>query len=50
MIRDITEFRRTGVASRRVTELHIPDRDEEAPRAMCHAGRRDDARVRTTDQ
>jgi hypothetical protein len=45
MIRDVTEFRRTGVASRRVTELNIPVAAWRA--AMCHAGRRDDARVRT---
>jgi hypothetical protein len=45
MIRDVTEFRRTGVASRRVTELEIPVAAWRA--AMCHAGRRDDARVRT---
>ena len=45
MIRDVTEFRRTGVASRRVTELDIPVATWRA--AMCHAGRRDSARVRT---
>ena len=45
MIRDVTEFRRTGVASRRVTELDIPVAAWRA--AMCHAGRRDGARVRT---
>jgi hypothetical protein len=45
MIRDVTEFSRTGVASRRVTELEIPVAAWRA--AMCHAGRRDDARVRT---
>jgi hypothetical protein len=45
MIRDVTEFRRTGVASRRVTELDIPVAAWRA--AMCHAGRRDCARVRT---
>jgi hypothetical protein len=45
MIRDVTEFRRTGVATRRVTELEIPVAAWRA--AMCHAGRRDDARVRT---
>ena len=45
MIRDVTEFRRTGVASRRVTELDIPVAAWRA--AMCHAGHRDGARVRT---
>jgi hypothetical protein len=45
MIRDVTEFRRTGVASRRVTELDIPVAAWRA--AMCHAGRLDRARVRT---
>jgi hypothetical protein len=45
MIRDVTEFRRTGVASRRVAELDIPVAAWRA--AMCHAGRRDRARVGT---
>jgi hypothetical protein len=45
MIRDVTEFSRTGVASRRVTELEIPVAAWRA--AMCHAGRRESVRVRT---
>jgi hypothetical protein len=45
MIRDVAEFRRTGLASRRVAELDIPVGAWRA--AMCHAGRRDGARVRT---
>jgi hypothetical protein len=45
MIRDVSEFRRTGVASRRVADLHLPVGAWRA--AMCHAGRRDGARVRT---
>jgi hypothetical protein len=45
MIRDVTEFRRTGLATRRVTELDIPVAAWRA--AMCHAGRQDSARVRT---
>jgi hypothetical protein len=44
MIRDVTEFSRTGVASRRVTELDIPVAAWRA--AMCHAGRRESVRVR----
>ena len=45
MIRDVIEFRRTGVASRWVTELDVPVAVWRA--AMCHAGRRDGGRVRT---
>ena len=45
MIRDVTEFRHTGVASRLVTELSIPVAAWRA--AMCHTGRRDGVRVRT---
>jgi hypothetical protein len=45
MIRDVTEFSRTGVASRRVAELDIPVAAWRA--AMCHAGRRESVRVRT---
>jgi hypothetical protein len=45
MIRDVTDFRRTGVASRRVVELGIPVEAWRA--AMCRTARRDGARVRT---
>jgi hypothetical protein len=45
MIRDVTEFRRTGAASRHVTDLDVPVAAWRA--AMCHAGRRDGVRVRT---
>jgi hypothetical protein len=45
LIRDVAELRRTGVASRRVAELDIPAAAWRA--AMCHAGDRDGARVRT---
>jgi hypothetical protein len=45
VIRDIVELRRTGVASRLVAELDIPASTWRS--AMCHAGRRDGARVRT---
>ncbi len=45
MIGDVIEFRRTGVACRWVTDLDIPVAAWRA--AMCHAGRRDGARVRT---
>jgi hypothetical protein len=45
VIRDVAEFRRTGVASRRVADLDVPVAAWRA--AMCHAGRRDRARVRT---
>jgi hypothetical protein len=45
VIRDVAQLRRTGVASRRVAELDIPTAAWRA--AMCHAGRRDGARVRT---
>ena len=45
MIRDVTEFRRTGVASRLVTELDVPVAAWRA--AMCHAGHCDGVRVRT---
>ena len=45
MIRDVSEFRRTGVASRLVSELDVPVADWRA--AMCHAGHRDGVRVRT---
>jgi hypothetical protein len=45
MIRDVTEFNRTGLASRRVAELDVPVAAWRA--AMCHAGRRHGARVRT---
>jgi hypothetical protein len=45
VIRDVSEFRRTGVACRRVTDLDIPVAAWRA--AMCHAGRGDGARVRT---
>ena len=42
---DVAEFRRTGVASRRVADLDVPVAAWRA--AMCRAGRRDRARVRT---
>jgi hypothetical protein len=45
VIRDVTEFRRTGVASRLVSELDIPVAAWRA--AMCHAGHHDGVRVRT---
>ena len=45
MIRDVAEFRRTGVASRRVAELNVPVEVWRA--AMCTAARRDGARVHT---
>lgn len=45
MIRDVAEFTRTGVVWRRVDDLGIPVGAWRA--AMCHAGRRDGARVRT---
>ena len=45
MIRDLADFRRTGVASRRVVELGIPVEAWRA--AMCRTARRDGARVRT---
>ena len=45
MIRDVTEFRRTGVASRLVTELDVPVAAWRA--AMRHAGHCDGVRVRT---
>lgn len=45
MIRDVSEFRRTGVASRLVSELDVPVAAWRA--AMCHAGHRDGVRVRT---
>jgi len=45
MIRDIAEFRRLGVASRRVDELTVPVAAWRA--AMCSAAREDDTRVRT---
>ena len=46
MIRDVTEFRRTGVASRRVAELDIPVAAWRA--AMCHASTRRPRGRRTT--
>jgi hypothetical protein len=45
MIRDIAEFRRLGVASRRVDELTVPVAAWRA--AMCRAARQDGTRVRT---
>ena len=45
MIGDVIEFRRTGMACRWVTDLDIPVAAWRA--AMCDAGRRDGARVRT---
>jgi hypothetical protein len=45
VIRDVAEFRRTGVATRLVTELALPVAAWRA--AMCHAGHRDGVRVRT---
>jgi hypothetical protein len=45
MIRDIAEFRRLGVASRRVDELTVPVAAWRA--AMCRAAREDGTRVRT---
>lgn len=45
MIRDVTEFSRTGVVWRRVDDLGVPVGAWRA--AMCHTGRRDGARVRT---
>ena len=45
MIRDVSEFRRTGVASRLVSELDVPVAAWRA--AMCHAGHHDGVRVRT---
>ena len=45
MIRDVTEFSRTGVVCRRVDELDVPVGAWRP--AMCHAGRRQGARVRT---
>jgi hypothetical protein len=45
MIRDIAEFRRLGVASRRVDELTVPVAAWRA--AMSRAAREDGTRVRT---
>jgi hypothetical protein len=45
VIRDVAEFSRTGVVWRRVNDLGIPVAAWRA--AMCHAGRRSGARVRT---
>jgi hypothetical protein len=45
VIRDVAEFRRTGVASRRVAELDVPVEVWRA--AMCQVARQDGARVRT---
>jgi len=45
VIRDVSEFRRTGVASRLVSELDVPVAAWRA--AMCHAGHHDGVRVRT---
>jgi hypothetical protein len=45
VIRDVTEFRRTGMASRLLTHLDVPAAAWRA--AMCHAGRHDGVRVRT---
>jgi hypothetical protein len=45
MIRDVADFRRTGMATRRVSDLDLPIAAWRA--AMCHAGRRDGTRVRT---
>jgi hypothetical protein len=45
MIRDVAKFRRTGMVSRRVSELDLPIAAWRA--AMCHAGRRDGTPVRT---
>jgi hypothetical protein len=45
MIRDVSEFRRSGVAGRLVSELDVPVAVWRA--AMCHAGRHDGVRVRT---
>ena len=45
MIRDVSEFRRTGVASRLVSELDVPVAAWRA--AMCDAGHHDGVRVRT---
>jgi hypothetical protein len=45
VIRDVAEFTRTGVVWRRVDDLGIPVGAWRA--AMCHAGRRSGARVRT---
>src|SRR3954452_12536276 len=45
MICDVTEFRRSGVAGRLVSELDVPVAVWRA--AMCHAGRHDGVRIRT---
>jgi len=45
VIRDVIEFRRSGLACRRVAELDIPVQAWRA--AMRHAGRREGARVHT---
>ena len=45
MTRDVSEFRRSGVAGRLVSELDVPVAVWRA--AMCHAGRHDGVRVRT---
>jgi hypothetical protein len=45
VIGDVTEFRRTGVAARLVTELDVPVAAWRA--AMCQTGHRDGVRVRT---
>jgi hypothetical protein len=45
MICDVTEFRRSGVAGRLVSELDVPVAVWRAE--MCHAGRHDGVRVRT---
>ena len=45
VIRDVSEFRRTGVASRLVSELDVPVGAWRA--AMCHAGHHDGVRLRT---
>jgi hypothetical protein len=45
MIPDVSEFRRSGVAGRLVSELDVPVAVWRA--AMCHAGRQDGVRVRT---
>lgn len=46
MIRDVIEFRRSGVAGRLVSELDVPVVDWRA--AMCHASRHDGVRTRTS--
>lgn len=45
MIRDVADFRRTGVAGRRIAELSMPVEVWRA--AMCQIARRDGARIRT---